>query len=363
MPCMDDLRDMGVKLVVKHTFLQVEAEQTPSAGGPLSRRYRALSEPCMDRDWTDSATDEEATDEDVETICSEAIEAQSPINGAIDGRPLDEAVAERGTSDFLTSLRTNLFMPVKSLGCPSGASAKLDEERNRGRHPPPMLHAAAAAAPDCAQNSMFFMTPAHACVLLFGMPLQNTCASAPTQHHNLDSASFFSAASSSPAPVIECDLGVSPEQENVRLEERTTLMLKNIPNDYSRAMLLELLDSHGFAGRYDFVYLPIDFKRVAGLGYAFINCVSAADAVAMKQQLHGFRRWRVASQKVCEVRWGEPLQGLEAHIERYRNSPVLHHTVPDEYKPVIFLDGVRSHFPEPTKRIRMPPVKGGALAF
>ena len=31
----------------------------------------------------------------------------------------------------------------------------------------------------------------------------------------------------------------------------------------------------------------------------------------------------------------------EAHVERYKNSPVMHKSVPDEYKPVIFADGVR----------------------
>ena len=45
-----------------------------------------------------------------------------------------------------------------------------------------------------------------------------------------------------------------------------TVMLRNLPNNYSRAMLLELLDSEGFAGQYDFFYLPMDFKSRASLG-------------------------------------------------------------------------------------------------
>jgi len=51
----------------------------------------------------------------------------------------------------------------------------------------------------------------------------------------------------------------------------TSLYLKNIPNDYSRDMLCNLLDSEGLAGLYDFVYLPIDFKTDSGFGYAFVN--------------------------------------------------------------------------------------------
>merc|ERR1712039_631336 len=55
---------------------------------------------------------------------------------------------------------------------------------------------------------------------------------------------------------------------------RTTIMLRNLPNDYSRQMLLDLLDENGFQSSYDFVYLPMDVKRKVGLGYAFVNMLS-----------------------------------------------------------------------------------------
>ena len=62
-------------------------------------------------------------------------------------------------------------------------------------------------------------------------------------------------------------------------------MLRNLPNNYTRDMLLELIDSLGFRGQYapgfcfqlkiveDFIYLPIDFQTQACLGYAFVNLV------------------------------------------------------------------------------------------
>jgi len=140
-------------------------------------------------------------------------------------------------------------------------------------------------------------------------------------------------------------------------DEFTTLMLRNIPNNYNREMVLELLDLEGFAKRYDFVYLPMDFHRMAGLGYAFVNLVDHQTAEEVKAHFSGYSSWRLASQKICEVSWGEPLQGLEAHIERYRNSPVMHEEVPDKYKPVLYRDGQRIEFPAPTKRIRPPRVK------
>jgi len=134
----------------------------------------------------------------------------------------------------------------------------------------------------------------------------------------------------------------------------TSVMLRNLPNDYNRTMLLQLLDHKGFAGRYDFAYVPTDFARQAGLGYAFVNLLSAADAQLIRQRLEGFRGWEVPSSKTCTVGWSDACQGLEANIERYRNSPIMHESMPDESKPAVFKDGVRAEFPQPTKRLRKP---------
>jgi len=107
-------------------------------------------------------------------------------------------------------------------------------------------------------------------------------------------------------------------------EWRTTVMIRNMPNNYTRDMLLELVDSMGFAGLYDFAYLPVDFQSQAGLGYAFINFATVADAQLCFDRFEGFSNWKVPSEKVCTVTWSSPTQGLEAHIERYKNSPVMH---------------------------------------
>lgn len=137
-------------------------------------------------------------------------------------------------------------------------------------------------------------------------------------------------------------------------EELTTVMLRNLPNNYSRAMLMEMLDSEGFTAQYNFFYLPIDFKSGASLGYAFVNLVSAEAVQRFWRTFNGFSRWVLPSQKICEVTWSTPYQGLAAHVERYRNSPLMHEAVPDEYKPVMLQTGVRAEFPPPTKKVRAP---------
>jgi len=142
----------------------------------------------------------------------------------------------------------------------------------------------------------------------------------------------------------------------------TTIMLRNLPNRYSQELLLELLDMQGFARKYDFVYLPMDFRNGVNLGYAFVNLCQHPDALKAIETFQGFENWPFESSKVCEVSWANPYQGLDDHVERYRNSPVMHHSTPEEYKPMVFKNGVRVPFPGPTKVIRPPKLKMNAQA-
>lgn len=142
-------------------------------------------------------------------------------------------------------------------------------------------------------------------------------------------------------------------------DRRTTLMLRNLPSCFSRKDLLVALQTSGFSGDFDFAYLPVDFHTGAGLGYAFLNAVSNHKAVCIMEHFQGFAGWSGStSHKVLEVCWSDPHQGLDMLIERYRNSRIMHGSVPDEYKPVLFNNGHRIPFPRHTKRIRAP-VPGG----
>jgi len=141
---------------------------------------------------------------------------------------------------------------------------------------------------------------------------------------------------------------------NSASDEFTTVMLRNMPNNYTRAHVLEMLASHGFAGEFDFLYLPMDFKSQACLGYAFVNLGTHASARRFWNIFDGFHGWVVASRKIASVSWSGPHQGLAAHINRFRNSSVMHESMPDEYKPIILRDGARVPFPRPTQRLRAP---------
>jgi hypothetical protein len=122
-------------------------------------------------------------------------------------------------------------------------------------------------------------------------------------------------------------------------------------------MLIALLDEQGFAGCYNLVYVPMDFQTQVSLGYAFINLFENNEAERLYKHFVGFTAWPQVSEKVGAMSWGD-LDGLQAHVERYRNSPVQHASVPDKFKPALFdRDGERVEFPAPTKHIRPPRFK------
>lgn len=138
-------------------------------------------------------------------------------------------------------------------------------------------------------------------------------------------------------------------------EQRTTIMLRNLPSSFRQDQLLRLLESSGFAERFDFVYLPVDFASGACLGFAFVNLISSEDALLVIGRLQGWSSWCDSScHKVLQLSWSDPHQGLDMLIDRYRNSRIMHKNVPSEYKPLIFKAGEQVPFPGPTKRLRSP---------
>jgi RNA recognition motif-containing protein len=140
-------------------------------------------------------------------------------------------------------------------------------------------------------------------------------------------------------------------------EGKTTVVIRNFPHSYTRDMVCELLNSKGFDECYNFVYLPVDFLSWMAFGYAFVNMKTHEDALRVMDVLDGFADWGRSGGKECDVVWSDPYQGLEANIERYRNSPVMGATVHEMYKPLLILDGKVAPFPAPTKKLNPPRVR------
>lgn len=105
----------------------------------------------------------------------------------------------------------------------------------------------------------------------------------------------------------------------------TTVMLRNIPNRYTRDMLIRRLDK-GYQGLYDFVYLPIDFSSRCNVGYAFINFRTPAGAQRFMQEFHGAKTKLClpgfGSAKVAEVSFAR-VQGRQQNMENLRDEKFI----------------------------------------
>mmetsp|Transcript_3811 Transcript_3811/g.10262 ORF Transcript_3811/g.10262 Transcript_3811/m.10262 type:complete len:366 (-) Transcript_3811:967-2064(-) len=143
----------------------------------------------------------------------------------------------------------------------------------------------------------------------------------------------------------DAQTGSSPEtaEQDGEAEEAgsTTVTLRDLPKDCTRDAVQAMLDNRGLAGAYDFLYVPIDFKTRANLGHAIVNFASSSAAMVFCQAFDG------------SVTFNASCNGLDALLTRYRNSPVMHPAVPDDFRPAIFRDGRRADFPAPSKEPRL----------
>ena len=104
------------------------------------------------------------------------------------------------------------------------------------------------------------------------------------------------------------------------VEQRRTVMIRNIPNRYTRKLLRRLLDDK-VAACYDFLYLPIDFTNGCNMGYAFINMVNAEAIVKLHNAFHRSRWPKFRSSKVCSLCFAR-VQGKAALINLFERCVV-----------------------------------------
>eukprot|EP00931_Biecheleriopsis_adriatica_P037016 TRINITY_DN21250_c0_g1_i1.p1 TRINITY_DN21250_c0_g1~~TRINITY_DN21250_c0_g1_i1.p1 ORF type:complete len:491 (+),score=97.60 TRINITY_DN21250_c0_g1_i1:102-1475(+) len=105
----------------------------------------------------------------------------------------------------------------------------------------------------------------------------------------------------------------------------TTVMIRNVPNQYFREQFMQELDKLGFEGKYDFVYLPIDRQTQWNVGYAFVNFEEAASATWCMEVMCGHKFTRIhpgQQQRLAQVSVAH-LQGLEENLAHYENTAVF----------------------------------------
>eukprot|EP00437_Effrenium_voratum_P011483 CAMPEP_0181455848 /NCGR_PEP_ID=MMETSP1110-20121109/30965_1 /TAXON_ID=174948 /ORGANISM="Symbiodinium sp., Strain CCMP421" /LENGTH=295 /DNA_ID=CAMNT_0023580237 /DNA_START=15 /DNA_END=903 /DNA_ORIENTATION=+ len=120
---------------------------------------------------------------------------------------------------------------------------------------------------------------------------------------------------------------------------KTTVMLRNIPNRYSQASLLQEIDAAGYEGTYDFFYLPMDTQNRTNVGYAFINFLTPQDLERFMTGFAAYAFQQHCSQKLAQVSLAH-IQGFIENIRHFSNRAVAH-SRNSQYRPVVVHRGVR----------------------
>lgn len=345
--CVAESGGMLTMTTIKNTFLEFVSPAEDAGYGSALRRTN--SSPCLtstsedacsgvaaaadddDSSWPDA---HECDTESVQTAPSDdsrTTDADSPLGLA--GRP-----PQRGLSDLLQ---------VQAFSC-GEKDLSLDGAPKAHAAPPMKAAATPALGAGCSparvrlrSNAAAYVpqAPKHATRAAPAAPKAGTARSGPRPQ-------------ASPAPAVAARLA-APVQERAMDHELTpqgsTVMLKVLPRHYSRDMLIELMRSKGFLQHCNFLYLPMNFKLSQNVGYAFLNLTCKEETKRFFDVFEGFSDWAADWDQSSTVMWSDT-KGLNANIERYRNSPMMREDVPDMFKPILLSGGQRIAFPSPTKQ-------------
>lgn len=104
-------------------------------------------------------------------------------------------------------------------------------------------------------------------------------------------------------------------------DNRTTLMIKNIPNKYTQSMLLDSINRNNSL-TFDFLYLPIDFKNKCNVGYAFINFIDFRYITSFYQEFDGKKWEKFNSEKICALSYAR-IQGRHNLEKHFQSSNIM----------------------------------------
>eukprot|EP00931_Biecheleriopsis_adriatica_P099404 TRINITY_DN7390_c0_g1_i3.p1 TRINITY_DN7390_c0_g1~~TRINITY_DN7390_c0_g1_i3.p1 ORF type:complete len:572 (-),score=126.77 TRINITY_DN7390_c0_g1_i3:111-1757(-) len=110
------------------------------------------------------------------------------------------------------------------------------------------------------------------------------------------------------------DLGFADDETGGANQCVTTMMIKKIPSNVSQMDLLEELNISGFAGSYDFCYLPCNYKSCGNKGFAFANFMTPAIAAKFLDSWNGRARFTPAAELSVSR---ADLQGLQANLKKW----------------------------------------------
>jgi len=118
-----------------------------------------------------------------------------------------------------------------------------------------------------------------------------------------------------------------------------TVMVRQIPRQFTQLMLLKEANKRGYEGLYDFLYLPFDLKKGINVGYGFLNFIDPKHAQAFRHDLDGAFLDKHMRMK------GKPLrihpakvQGYEANYQHFVQTKTGQKQDP-HFSPLFFTQG------------------------
>ena len=103
-------------------------------------------------------------------------------------------------------------------------------------------------------------------------------------------------------------------------DRRTTIMIKNIPNKFTREILLNIIDQN-FRGTYDIFILPTDSNQFKNFGYCFINFTNSYYIPYFYYMFNGNKWSFTNSKKICEITYSK-IQGKNKLLNHYPSKIV-----------------------------------------
>jgi hypothetical protein len=117
----------------------------------------------------------------------------------------------------------------------------------------------------------------------------------------------------------------------------TTLMIRNIPLRFTPSTFRELVDAEGYSGRYDYLYMPMDFRSHRSLGYCFINFYEPKWASDFTCKFANRMFPSTNSDKVLAIS-AATRQGMLANVASFKQS-TLRQMPKSEFRPLVGILG------------------------